>query len=200
MSDHYAPSLSTQPEWHGDYTYPQHHEEVNFSHPFDRTHGLSQLRESPSTGVDKDSHSATRVKEEERSPHGPHLGRDLGHSPLGRDLSTGLVHQPQHNRGSLESESLRESLLAGRGVSTNAPGGNPESDLHFRHRGASVPVHDERFSALKEEDEDALDDDDALDGDGEQSQHPLTAAERTAARRKMKRFRYLKCASIWAAR
>lgn len=189
MSDHYASSLSTQPEWHGDYTYSQHSEEVNFAHPFDRnSHGLPQLRDSPSAGNDKEAHNLARVKEEERSPHVQHMGRDTALS-TSRDVSAGTGHQPQHHSGSVDSESLRESVHAGRGSSINASGASSESDAQFRNRGGSLPTPDERFSALKEEDEDAIDEDEALDGEGDAPQHSQTAAERTAARRKMKRFR-----------
>ena len=41
----------------------------------------------------------------------------------------------------------------------------------------------------KDEDDDAFDDEDMLDGDDAQEERPMTAAERTAAKRKMKRFR-----------
>lgn len=187
MSDPYAPSLSTQPGWHGDYSYPQHHEEVGFPHSFDRNHGISQLRNSE---IDREPHSVARVKDEERSPHVQQLGRDIGQSPLVRDMSSGIVHQNQHHRGSLDSESLRESIHIGRNASGNIPGVNSEQDLHFRNREASLSAPDERFSILKEEDEEGIDDDEALDGDGDPL-HPQTAAERTAARRKMKRFRYM---------
>lgn len=46
------------------------------------------------------------------------------------------------------------------------------------------------FATIKEEDEEILDDDD-VDIDGEVTGRPMTAAERTAQRRKMKRFRYV---------
>ena len=189
MSDHYAPSLSTQPEWHGDYTYSQPSEEVNFAHPFERNnHGLPQLRDSPSAAHDKEAHNSVRPREGERSPHGSHLSRDPGQSAA-RDISTGLGHQSQHHRDSVDSESLRESIHAGRVGAINVSGGSSEPDAQFRNRGGSLPTPDERFPTLREEDEDAIDEDDVLDGEGDPPQHPQTAAERTAARRKMKRFR-----------
>lgn len=188
MSDHYTSSFSTQPEWHGDYTYSQQTEEVGFAHPFDRnSHGLPQLRDLPSATNDKDPHSLERVKEEERSPDSPHVSRDPVHS-TSRHMSTSLGPQPQHYREPLDSsETLRDTVHAGQGSGVNVSG--DEADLQFQNRGSSLPTTDERFPALKEEDEDAIDEDEVLDGEGDQPQHPQTAAERTAARRKMKRFR-----------
>lgn len=190
MSDHYASSFSTQPEWHGDYTYSQQSEEVGFAHPFDRNnHGLPQLRDLPSGSSGKDSNSLERMKEEESAHHGSHTSRDPGQS-TSRDMSAGLGHQPHHYRESVDSsESLRESIHPGQGGAVHMSGDSSEADLQFQNRGGSLPTADERFPTLKEEDEDAIDEDDVLDGEGDQPQQPQTAAERTAARRKMKRFR-----------
>lgn len=191
MSDHYTSSFSTQPEWHGGYTYSQNSEEVSFAHTFDRNgHGLPQLRDLTSSSNDKESQNLARVKgEEEKSSHGRHVNRDPGQSTP-RDMPTGLGHQPQQYRESVDSESLRDTINnTGRAGTVNVSRDSSESELQFRNQGGSLPTSDERFPVLKEEDEDAIDEDEVLDGEGDQPQHPQTAAERTAARRKMKRFR-----------
>lgn len=77
--------------------------------------------------------------------------------------------------------------------------GNPLSTISSAGQASELPEdshHDnDGESAIKDEDEEILEDEDMLEGDGEgdgegdATERPQTAAERTAQRRKMKRFR-----------
>lgn len=87
----------------------------------------------------------------------------------------------------------RESIQDELSVSA-APAGpanmNGPSSASSADRTRDISQEQDDTVMSKEEDDDLVDDDDMLDieGDGESSR-PMTAAERTAARRKMKRFR-----------
>ncbi|KAH7032922.1 uncharacterized protein B0I36DRAFT_102395 [Microdochium trichocladiopsis] len=82
--------------------------------------------------------------------------------------------------------------------STFAPHGTPGT--HAPPMASSSRRDDESEMARAKEDGDAGedDDDDMLDVEGEVSGRPMTAAERTAARRKMKRFRSVHRTSLSA--
>lgn len=188
MSDTYATSLSTQPEWPSHYTYPQHGETVTFSHSFERKNDLPNLRVSSSAG-DRSNSLDVQVKEEDDSPLNQHQSRDRGKSPQNKAQSTGLIHRQGHH-SVFDITRASGSFHAEPPATTNAAGESLEPDQRCSSQGVELSSPEESFLGTKDEDDDVMDDDDLFDGDGDQLHRPQTAAERTAARRKMKRFRY----------
>lgn len=191
MSDHYDTPLSTQPGWQGQYSYLGQSESSVF--PFEQSHGTqepSQPRSVTDSGVDP---LDAQVKREQGSP----VVQRPSFDPLGLrkgNLPSPITEQPEvHGEqyttkagGSIHDESC---------VSTGTPhlsmGSNPLNSVSPAGMGsdhlARRASQDGSLVVLKEEDEEVMDDDEMVEGDV--GHIPLTAAERTAARRKMKRFR-----------
>ncbi|KAM7195968.1 pah2 homeobox protein encoded by the pah2 protein [Rhypophila sp. PSN 637] len=108
------------------------------------------------------------------------------------------IAEQTENQGEQYAQKAAESTLDESLVSTETTGmplgSNPLSSVSSTGQGPEAVVNhvsNDGQSQIKEEDEDILDDEEMVegDGDGEQPPVPQTAAERTAQRRKMKRFR-----------
>lgn len=92
----------------------------------------------------------------------------------------------------IKAESAHEESLAstdpqGLPLGTNTIGS--VSSAGQAREANSGPAGHEEGAIGKDEDDEVLDDDEMVEGEGETTAQPQTAAERTAARRKMKRFR-----------
>lgn len=130
-------------------------------------------------------------------------------SPLGHRADPLGLRQPKQSSPTVEraeSHSGQYTQKAAEAVheephtsaeTTNIPlGSHPLNSVSSTAHGptsSTAQSMNEAQSTIKEEDDDVLDDEDMIDGDVEgepQAQaQPQTAAERTAQRRKMKRFR-----------
>lgn len=105
------------------------------------------------------------------------------------------ITELSENRGELYAQRAAETTQDGSVASADTTAmsitSNPVSSVSSTgpasERGPSK-ARSEDTPCKQEEDEDLLDDED-MEGDGD-STHEMTPAERTAARRKMKRFRY----------
>ncbi|KAK3327181.1 hypothetical protein B0T19DRAFT_155704 [Cercophora scortea] len=192
----------TQSDWQGQYSFLPPGDNNLFSQPYEHVSGSTENGDShaqprsvvtPSTTLD--------IEGSKQEPHSP-LGHRL--DPLGLrqpkqpspipEQPENLGEQyPQKAAGSTHEESL---------VTTETPGlslgSNPLSSVSATGQGpevASIDLGNEVPGPIKEEDEDGLEDEDMVEGDGdgdgegEAPTQPQTAAERTAQRRKMKRFR-----------
>lgn len=69
-------------------------------------------------------------------------------------------------------------------------GSNTVSSVSSAGQSSEFPGQVPGDDSVKQEDEEEEIDDDDIDGDGDGITAEMTPAERTAARRKMKRFRY----------
>ncbi|KAI0810541.1 hypothetical protein GGR55DRAFT_678503 [Xylaria sp. FL0064] len=201
----YDGSLSTQPDWQGHYSFLPPGESSIFRQPFEQVPSsnndndvTSQRRSSNIQNNNLDAHvqaSSSALS----SPANRHRLLD----PLGlRQLKTEPTTQEQPNVSgtsyTIKTETVHEEPL----TSTEAAQITIEPNQPTSVQAAKQDPHasldvsgNEEATVGKEEDEEVVDDDDMIEGEGEGEgedetpSQPQTAAERTAARRKMKRFR-----------
>ncbi|TLS30215.1 hypothetical protein PpBr36_02346 [Pyricularia pennisetigena] len=205
MSTHYEPPLSTQPDWPGSYP--------SFLPPGDNIFGQSYEHVSGSTDNAQQTASQPRSTVTENTAGGadnkspinsnlPGLGDRRSFDPLGlRQKAPSPIQEQPEEKGDMYSHKASQSnqqeqrnasgehhgLRLNTDSLMSAPTGGQGQDLLTTRLGAN------EGQGVKEEEDDGLDDEDMLDeGDedgGDGSSQPQTAAERTAQRRKMKRFR-----------
>lgn len=203
----YDGSLSTQPEWQGHYSFLPPVDSNIFGQPFEQASSssndndvASQQRSSGSQNINLDTHGQTNSSTLS-SPTNNHRAID----PLGlRQHNSEAVPQEQT---SIFRAAYASKVEADHGESTastkatqattepNPPVSVPSTE-QTPHTSLGASDHLET-AVVKEEDEDIVEDDDVIEGDGDVEcegeddtpSQPQTAAERTAARRKMKRFR-----------
>lgn len=109
------------------------------------------------------------------------------HSGGGHTQPSPIAEQVE-NDGELYARKAADSANEGSVASAENQGmSNPVSSASSDAPANQVRNDDQ--VCKQEEDDDVIDDDD-MDGDGESGTQEMTPAERTAARRKMKRFRY----------
>ncbi|KAM0332992.1 hypothetical protein ACHAQA_001649 [Verticillium albo-atrum] len=191
MSNHLDAPLSTQPDWQGQYSYlapdsnifSQSYEAGNDnadpSQPRSTAGGQGQLNASgkleaiqPEARQNSQESLTSAVKPSSPSLEQPAQQQSVNLTPKA-EAPAQEVSSPGLDTAAFPMVSTLSSSAAPTG---------PESEIS--------PIHaaDEDAAILKEEDDDVFDDDD-MDGDENPSGQPQTAAERTAQRRKMKRFR-----------
>ncbi|KAK3499940.1 uncharacterized protein B0T23DRAFT_307641 [Neurospora hispaniola] len=130
-------------------------------------------------------------------------------SPLGHRADPLGLRQPKRpspvveqvgNHSELYTQKASETAHGGSHMSTETPnislGSHPLSSVSsaaHEPKSSTAQSVNEAQSTIKDEDDDVLDDEEMIDGDVEEEPQaqaqPQTAAERTAQRRKMKRFR-----------
>ncbi|KAK4453646.1 pah2 homeobox protein encoded by the pah2 protein [Podospora aff. communis PSN243] len=191
MSNHFD-SVS-QSDWQGQYSFLPPGDNNLFSQPYDHVASSTDNAES---SAQPRSVTAPEIepKQEQASPVGHRL------DPLGLrqpKQQSPIPEQPESHGeqyATKPAESVHEESL----VSTETPSisltSNPLSSVSSTGQGSeappSQPISDAQ-PAIKDEEEDVLEDEEMVEGegDGEAPSQPQTAAERTAQRRKMKRFR-----------
>lgn len=196
MSDRYDLPLPVQPDWQGQYSYlPQHDSDI-FSRPFgDNRNAAEDPRRPQLTGEGVQAGLNPRVKKEQDSSEGLRCTGD----PLGARN----VKHPSPEEG--QSIFAEKTVGFGRGDSSASTDPFPRSSgpNHFRtvlstdealETGPGRYEQDVKDLVTGEEGDFEVDDDEPIGGDGESTGRPQTMAERLAARRKMKRFRY--CLSV----
>ncbi|KAI0122813.1 hypothetical protein BJ170DRAFT_704121 [Xylariales sp. AK1849] len=193
--------LSTQPDWQGHYSFLPPGEPNIFAQPFEQAsnsnhNNAASTQQRPPSAHDNALESSNQsAQSTAASPVG--LSRTL--DPLG--LRTPKVESPVNEVSESRSGAYgikTESAHEGSLVSTKTLGlpleSNPLSSASSAEqvqRNPSIQSGNDDGALSKEEEEDVLDDDDEMlevEDEGETSV-PRTVAERTAARRKMKRFR-----------
>ncbi|KAI1308795.1 hypothetical protein F5Y03DRAFT_383230 [Xylaria venustula] len=203
----YDGSLSTQPDWQGHYSFLPPGENSIFGQPFEQVPSssndndvTSQRRSSNIQNNNLDTHVPTSSSTLS-SPSSRHRVID----PLGlRQPKTEPTAQEQPSLPgtsyTIKTEIVHEESLASAGPAQLAIESNSSISVSSAKQDphASLEVVGiEETTVGKEEDEEVVDEDDMIEGDGdgegegedEVPSQPQTAAERTAARRKMKRFR-----------
>ncbi|KAI1129486.1 hypothetical protein F5Y10DRAFT_152498 [Nemania abortiva] len=203
----YDGSLSTQPDWQGHYSFLPPVESNIFGQPFEQASSssndndvASQQRSSSAQNHNSDAHG---------QPSSGTLSSPTNHHRVPDPLG---LRQPKNEPTSQEQPSIPGISYAIKTESTHEDSLSvPESSQPTvePNPSISVPSAEQNIHASfsvggnvevlagKEEDDEVLDDDDMIEGDGdvegegedEAPSQPQTAAERTAARRKMKRFR-----------
>jgi hypothetical protein len=200
MSNFETP-LSTQPEWHGHYSYLPPSDNGLFSHSYDNapnstdnntTQPQSHAAIPTSSGLDVGVVKSEFKTESNHlpSPHSDPLG-------LRAPKVSSPVREKVEESGELYAQKANESVVDESLGSTDTPalslGSNPISSAVSSagqpQEGAAVQSGPVDLNGIKDLDDEVIDDDDMIDGDGEVPAPAQTAAERTAQRRKMKRFR-----------
>jgi len=204
----YDGSLSTQPDWQGHYSFLPPGEGGIFGQPFeqvtnstDDNDAASQPRSSNTRDNNLDTHGQASSSALS-SPTSHHRALD----PLGlRQPKAEPTTQEEPDIpgtgytvkvGAIHEEPLASSEAPHARLEANPPIPAPSTEQNPRGR-LSIGGNEEMI-VEKDEDDEVVDDDDMVEGDGDGDgegggedtpNHPQTAAERTAARRKMKRFR-----------
>lgn len=206
MSNNYEPPLSTQSDWQGQYSFLPPGENSIFSQSYEHVTGSAEQADSHAQGQPRSTLTSNNPLDIEnmKSETSPvnNSTSPLRHrrslDPLGlrqQKAPSPIQEQPEpqdEQYAQKPTESIPEESL----VSTETPGmsigSNPLSSISSAGQGSELPAsHHDNESAIKDEDDEILEDEEMLegDGDGDAPSQPQTAAERTAQRRKMKRFR-----------
>ncbi|CAI4210496.1 unnamed protein product [Parascedosporium putredinis] len=159
MSNHFDAPLSTQSDWQGQYSYLPPSENNIFSQPFESSNDSSETSQARAA-----ANGTTNGSVDMSQKDGPTVGLDHRRAldPLG-----------------LRSAKPPTPLLSTRTVI---------SKINTGVDGQPARPGSAEAAAQKDDDDDLVDDDDMGVAEGPDGQ-PQTAAERTAQRRKMKRFR-----------
>ena len=187
----------TQSDWQGQYSFLPPGDNSIFSQPYEH---VASSTENSETQAQPRSVAAPNITLDADAPKPENS--PLGHrlDPLGLrqpKLPSPIPEQPE-NQGEQYAQKTAESTHEESLVSTETPGmslgSNPLRSVSSTGQGSEVaPSHsgNEGQVSVKEEDEEVLEDEDMLEGeaDGDAPPQAQTAAERTAQRRKMKRFR-----------
>ncbi|KAK0720442.1 hypothetical protein B0H67DRAFT_188119 [Lasiosphaeris hirsuta] len=196
MSNHF--DSVTQPDWQGQYSFLPPGDNNLFSQSYD--HVTSSTENADSQAQPRTVAAPSNPLEIEPKQEGSPLGHRLDPLGLRQPKQQSPIPEQPENQGeqyaakAVETASVHEESL----VSTETPGvsitSNPLSSGSSTGQGSEVPPSqpvNEVQSSVKEEEEDVLDDEEMIEGEGEGDapSQPQTAAERTAQRRKMKRFR-----------
>ncbi|KAF7554739.1 hypothetical protein G7046_g6736 [Stylonectria norvegica] len=192
MSNQYETASSAQSDWQGQYSYLPQGEPTIFPQSFEQnTNGSKAPQPLPviESGNDR---SAVPVKDEPSSPLGNHSldSLSLKSSKQVSPIPTGLgildsrptvnVIGPAQEESLVSTEAFRRS--PGSATLSTVSSIGPGSDMV-----AGQARRGDKSVSPRDEDEEDFDDDEMVDAEGDHC--TLTAAERTAARRKMKRFR-----------
>ncbi|KAK1983098.1 homeobox domain-containing protein [Colletotrichum cereale] len=173
--DQYETTLPTPPEWQGQqYSYLSGSENNVFS----QTYGAAN-ESSESTQPRTAAGARTQAQIQGKQEHDAALR--LVKQPTPEDEPEDRLREQQQQQQQEESQTLEKATEATTEMQAQTMA-TPEQEAEA----AAAHTDNDEANLSKESDDDALEDDDMLDdGDGT----PQTAAERTAARRKMKRFR-----------
>jgi hypothetical protein len=203
MSNNYEPPLSTQSDWQGQYAFLPPGDNSIFSQSYDHVASSTETRESQAQPRSATT-STNPLDIENMKSETVSLGSPLSHrrslDPLGlrQPKAVSPIPEQPETQGEQYVQKPAESVPDESLASTETPGisvgSNPLSSVSSTGQGSEIPsAHQENDGqvAVKDEEDDILDDEEMLeaDGDGEAPAQPQTAAERTAQRRKMKRFR-----------
>lgn len=201
MSNNFDTPLSTQSEWHGQqYSFIPPGEGPIYAQSY--SHGTASNGHSESQAQPRSAPDTSSAMDVE-----PKSGTSTLSPSLNQRRSTdalGLRHQRQQSpnaghsaaQGELYAHKTSESTNEGSVGSMDTPsmslGSNPVSSVSSAGQGPELPPsqsgNDEQ-SSKQEDDDEVIDEYDMAEGDGEAALQQMTPAERTAARRKMKRFR-----------
>ncbi|KUI71335.1 Homeobox-leucine zipper protein HDG11 [Cytospora mali] len=202
MSNNFDTPLSTQSEWHGQqYSFIPPGENPIYAQSYSHgtsSNGHSESRTRPRSAIDAGSVMDVEPKSE-TSTLSPSLGQRRSIETMG--LRQQREQSPTAEQSSVQgdpyaaqkaAESTNEGSVASTDTRGMSLGSNPVSSVSSAGQGPELPPshsgNDEQPSK-QEDDDEVIDEYDMAEGDGEAALQQMTPAERTAARRKMKRFR-----------
>jgi len=184
----------TQSDWQGQYSFLPPGDNNIFSQPYEHVTGSAD-----NTGSQAQPRTVAVPSEAPKQASSP-LGHRL--DPLGLRQTkqpSPIPEQPENQAEQQYPTKVTELVHEESSTSTETQGmslgSNPLSSVSSAGQGSETgPSHsgNEGQPIAKEEDEEVIDDEEMIEGEveGEAPAQPQTAAERTAQRRKMKRFRY----------
>ena len=197
----YNGQLSTQPDWHGHYSFLPPGETNIFAQPFEPLPAPNSDNNDASTqrrpeGAQEDTPNSQPQQSQSRSS--PYVTQNRSLDPLGlrQPKAESPVREPSDNRDTtyaIKSESAQDDSLTSRGTPALTHGSSlvePASSVGPGQEIATSQSGNEESLIEKEDEDEVMEDDEIVEAEGEVPGQPQTAAERTAARRKMKRFRY----------
>ncbi|ROW02854.1 hypothetical protein VSDG_01860 [Cytospora chrysosperma] len=201
MSNNFDAPLSTQSEWHGhQYSFIPPGENPIYAQPYSHgtaSNGHSDSRARPRSAADTGGAMDVEPKAETSS-----LSSSLSHrrSADAMSLRQQREQSPTAEQSAAHSElyahkaadSTNEGSVASRDTRGMSLGSNPVSSVSSAGQGPELPPSqsgNDDPSGKQEDDDEVIDEYDMAEGDGEAALQQMTPAERTAARRKMKRFR-----------
>lgn len=194
MSNHFDAPLSTQSDWQGQYSYLPPSENNIFSQPFESSNDSSETSQTRAA-----ANGTTNGSVDMGQKDGPTVGLDHRRAldPLGLRSAKPPTPAPEHQDGHQQdqygqkpSDAVPEETLVSGETNGLAMTSNsiPVSTITQGVDGQPARPGSAEAAAQKDDDDDLVDDDDMGVAEGPDGQ-PQTAAERTAQRRKMKRFR-----------
>ncbi|KAK3945093.1 homeobox-leucine zipper protein HDG5 [Diplogelasinospora grovesii] len=197
MSNHF--DAATQSDWQGQYSFLPPGDNNLFSQAYEHVTSSTDNADSQTQprSAAASSHTPLDIVEAPKQESSP-LGHRLDPLGLRQPKQPSPIPEQPENLGEQYAQKAAESVHEELLVSTETPGmslgSNPLSSVSSAGQGPETTTSQsgaEGQGAVKEEDEDVLDDEEMVEGegDGEAAPQPQTAAERTAQRRKMKRFR-----------
>lgn len=201
MSNNFDAPLSTQSEWHGQqysfippgegplYAQSYSHDTPSNGHSTSQAHPRSAADTGEAMDVEPKSETSTLSPPSSRRRSTDSLGlrqqRQQSHT-VEQSTTQG---EPYAQKA---AESTNEGSVASTDTSAMSLGSNPVSSVSSAGQGPELPPsqsgNDDQSTKQEDEDE-VIDEYDMGEGDGEAALQQMTPAERTAARRKMKRFR-----------
>ncbi|KAI3390994.1 hypothetical protein diail_8276 [Diaporthe ilicicola] len=201
MSNNFDAPLSTQPDWQGQqYSYLPPGENSIYAQSYGHgtaSGGNSESQAQPRSAAETSSSMDVEPKTEPDTLSPP-LSLRRGADPLGlrQQRQPSPIAEQSETPGDVYAQKAAESLKEDSVASADTPGmslgSNPVSSVSSAAQGSELPAsqsgHDDQV-AKQEDDDEVIDEDDMVDGDTEAALQQMTPAERTAARRKMKRFR-----------
>ncbi|KAI0865962.1 hypothetical protein F4860DRAFT_201884 [Xylaria cubensis] len=204
----YDGSLSTQPDWQGHYSFLPPVESSIFGQTFEQVSGSNNGNDTASQQRSSSSAQNNNLDAHGQTSPGtlsPQTNQHRLPDPLGlRQPKSEPTTQEQAGISgaaySIKAEAVQEEPSRSTEATQHVVEQNPPLSVPSVEQNphASLGIGgSEEPSIGKEEDEEIVDDEDMIEGDGdmegegesETPNQPQTAAERTAARRKMKRFR-----------
>lgn len=200
MSHHYDAPLSTQSDWQGQqYSFLPQGDNPIYGQSYDHAHassGNDGSQAQPRSAADADGAMDIDTKSETNTLSPP-LSHRHSDDPLGlraHRQPSPIREQSENHHRELYAQKAADSTNEGSVTSADAAAvPNHVSSVSSAGQSSELPPSQARSEepVCKQEDDDDVIDDDDLDGDGEGGTQEMTPAERTAARRKMKRFRYV---------
>ena len=184
----------TQSDWQGQYSFLPPSDNTIFSQPYD--HVTSSAENAESQAQPRTVAAPSDAPKPENSP----LGHRLDPLGLRQPKQPSPIPEQPENQGEQYPPKAPELAHEESSTSTETRGmslgSNPLSSVSSAGQGSeTAPSHsgNEGQTIIKEEDEEVVDDEEMIEGEveGDAQAQPQTAAERTAQRRKMKRFRYV---------
>ena len=197
MSNHF--DSVTQSDWQGQYSFLPPGDNNLFSQQYD--HVTNSTDNNDAQTQPRSVTTTNNALDIDLKQEGSPLEHRLDPLGLRQPKQPSPIPEQPENQGEQyaakaaelsQEESLASAEAPGISMTSNQPGA-VSSTGQAAEIPASQPVSDSQ-SMVKEEEDDVLEDEEMIEaeGDGEAPSQPQTAAERTAQRRKMKRFRYMR--------